>query len=212
MTAHFEYMAVTIGFMATGRSTWDGVFLADRDWCIPGMSKGVLLPSPDVAAPSGAAPLAYGLPTALIVIRNLKVSVHWTGQEQASVQSGGYLGPFSLANASATTAADGSSTYSNPGMQVVALLCSHLPALPPVDPPDAAAAGVATSDNSSTGAATSAPAAAQSPGNAAAAGAATSDSSSTSAASAGPATSQAPATQPNGSAAATGGSPATGTS
>ncbi|HEV2097310.1 MAG TPA: hypothetical protein VGR45_00115, partial [Stellaceae bacterium] len=140
VTAHFEYMAVTVGFTAAGRPTWDGVFLADRGWCIPGMSKGVLLPSPDVAAPSGAAPLAYGLPTALIVIRNLTVAVHWTGQEQASIQSGGYLGPFSLANASATTAADGSSTYSNSGMQVVALLCGRLPALPPVDPPDAAAA------------------------------------------------------------------------
>lgn len=212
VTAHFEYMAVTIGFTAAGRPTWDGVFLADRDWCIPGMSKGVLLPSPDVAAPTGAAPLAYGLPTALIVVRNLKIAVHWTGQEQASVESGGYLGPFSLANASATTAADGSSTYSNSGMQVVALLCSHLPALPPVDPPDAAAAAAATSDTSSIGAATSESAAAQTAGDAAAAGAATSDSSSAGAASVSPAASQAPATQPTGSAAPTGSSPATGTS
>jgi hypothetical protein len=212
LTAHFEYMAVTIGFTAAGRSTWDGVFLADRGWCIPGMGSGLLLPSPDVAAASGTAPLAYGLPTALIVIRNLKVSVLWTGQEQASVQSGGYLGPFSLANASAITAADGSSTYSNPGMQVVALLCSHLPALPPVDPPDVAPADAATSDNSSTGAATSALAAAQPAGNAAAAGTATSDSSSAGAASTSPATPQASATQPAGSAAATGSSPATGTS
>jgi hypothetical protein len=141
MSVHFEYMSATIGFMAAGTSIWNGVFLADPNWCVPGMAKGGLLPAPDAAAAQGQGPLAYGIPIAIIVVRNLNISVKWSGQEQASLGDSGFLGPFSLAGASATNTPDGLWTYSRPGMQVVALLCSHLPMLPPTDAPDVAQAG-----------------------------------------------------------------------
>ena len=49
MAVHFEYMSVTIGYMAAGIPVWNGVFLADANWCVPGMAKGGLLPAPDAA-------------------------------------------------------------------------------------------------------------------------------------------------------------------
>jgi hypothetical protein len=53
MAVHFDYMSVTIGYMAAGISTWNGVFLADPNWCVSGMVKGKLLPAPDVSPAEG---------------------------------------------------------------------------------------------------------------------------------------------------------------
>jgi hypothetical protein len=146
VTVHFEHMPVTIGYMAAGIPIWNGVFLADRNWCIPGMPRGGLLPSPGIAA-APAAPV-YGLPTSLIVVRNVAISVKWSGQEKSALgSSGGFLGPFSLAGVSPSQASDGTSTFSRPGMQVVALLCSHLPVLPPIDAPDLTPTGPAATDS-----------------------------------------------------------------
>jgi hypothetical protein len=61
--------------------------------------------------------------------------------------SNGFIGPFSLAGASASNAPNGTWTYSRPGMQVVALLCSRLPVLPPADAPDVAPAGSGADSN-----------------------------------------------------------------
>ena len=55
------------------------------------------------------------------------------------------IGPFSLAGATPTTQPDGAWNYTQPGMQVVALLCSHLPVLPPADAPDVPQANAAAS-------------------------------------------------------------------
>lgn len=72
------------------------------------------------------------------MVKNLNISVKWSGQEQAPLdESGGFLGPFSLAGAPPpTSASDGSWTYTRPGMEVVALMCSRLPVLPPANAPD----------------------------------------------------------------------------
>jgi hypothetical protein len=138
MSMHFEYMSVGIDYMNAGVSMWNGVFVANPDWCVPGMTKGGLLPSPAIAVADGQPLLAYGLPIALIMVRNLNVSVKWSGQEQVALgASGGYIGPFSLAGATAANGPDGSWSYSQPGMQVIALLCTRMPVLPPKDAPDA---------------------------------------------------------------------------
>jgi hypothetical protein len=138
VTIHFEHMAVTIGYTAAGLSIWDGVFLADQGWYISGMARGGLLPAPGAAAATGAA-LVYGLPISIVVVRNVTIGVNWSGQDQASLgTSGGFLGPFALGDTPASTAPDGTSTYTRLGMQVVAVLCSHLPVLPPIDAPDLA--------------------------------------------------------------------------
>ncbi len=136
MSVTFDYMSATIGFTSAGISIWDGVFLADPNWCVPGMPRGGLLPAPNVAVPEGQAPLVYGLPTAIVVVKNLNISVQWSGQDQEALSGNGFIGPFSLAGGLPPTDSNGTWTYSRPGMQIIALLCSHLPVLPPADAPD----------------------------------------------------------------------------
>lgn len=136
MSVTFDYMSATIGFTSAGISIWDGVFLADPNWCVPGMPRGGLLPAPNIAVPEGQAPLVYGLPTSIVVVKNLNISVQWSGQDQQALSGNGFIGPFSLAGGLPPTDSNGTWTYSRPGMQVIALLCSHLPVLPPADAPD----------------------------------------------------------------------------
>jgi hypothetical protein len=152
LAMHFEYMSVAIGYLNAGISMWNGVFLANPNWCVPGMTKGGLLPSPAPGSSDGQPTLSYGMPVALIIVRNLKVSAAWSGQDQATLQAaGGYIGPFSLAGATSAALPDGSCTYAQPGMQVVALLCTRLPVLPPQDGPDVVTAAMA-GDSSQAGA------------------------------------------------------------
>jgi hypothetical protein len=158
MSIHFQYMSVTIGYMAAGIPVWNGVLLADANWCVPGMAKGGLLPAPDASLQDGHGPLAYGLPISLIVVKDLTISVKWSGQDKAALGgSGGFIGPFSLAGATPTSQPDGSWNYTQPGMQVVALLCSHLPVLPPQDAPDLAQANAVASGASSAATAATSP-------------------------------------------------------
>jgi hypothetical protein len=139
MSMHFEYMSVGIGYMNAGISMWNGVFVANPNWYVPGMTKGGLLPTPAITVADGHPPPVYGLPNALIVVRNLNVSVKWSGQDQAALgASVGYIGPFSLAGATSANTSDGGWSYSQPGVQVIALLCTRMPVLPPTDAPDAA--------------------------------------------------------------------------
>lgn len=129
---HMEHQCVTLGYYSDGKSWWDNVFLSDRDWYISGMQQGDLLPSLD-----NGNGLQYGLPIALIVVRNLKITGKWSDEASKALSSpGGTLGPLSLFGASSeTNVEDGSITFSHEGMQVIAVLCSPLPVLPPVSSP-----------------------------------------------------------------------------
>lgn len=132
VVAHLEHQCVTIGRYIAGQPWWDGVFLCDTGWFIPGMHRGGLLPTPDAVEGD----FTYGLPIAMIVVRNFRVSGQWS-QEAANALAapGGTIGPLSLFGAAAKVESDGSVTYAHDGMQVVALLCSPLPVLPPMDTP-----------------------------------------------------------------------------
>ena len=130
ITVQLQHQCVTLGYMSGGVSWWDGAFLGETGWYIPGMTRGASLPRPPSEA--GSSDLAYGLPVALIVVQGLTVSGSWTNETPAAL---GSLGPFSLQGATTTSGNNGSVTYSRPGMQVIALLCSQLPILPPVDDP-----------------------------------------------------------------------------
>jgi hypothetical protein len=158
MTVSFQYMSVTIGYMAAGIPVWNGVLLADANWCVPEMPKGALLPAPDPSLQQDHGPLSYGLPISLIVVKDLTISVKWSGQDKAALGgSGGFIGPFSLAGVTPASQPDGSWNYTQPGMQVVALLCSHLPVLPPQDAPDLAQANAVASGASSAATAATSP-------------------------------------------------------
>jgi len=131
IAVHLEHQCVTLGYLSAGQPWWDGVFLADTGWFIPGMSRGGLLPTP-----GGADGQIYGLPIAIVIVRNLRVSGHWTAEAAAALgAAGGALGPLSLFGAGRSVEVDGAVTYARDGMQVIALLCSAIPVLPPVDAP-----------------------------------------------------------------------------
>jgi hypothetical protein len=141
---HLEHQCVTIGRYIAGQPWWNGVFLSDAGWFIPGMNRGGLLPPPN-GTDNGA---SYGLPIAMIVVRNLRVSGHWS-QEAADALGapGGTVGPLSLFGAASKTESDGSVTFAHDGMQVVALLCSALPVLPPMDTPAPGGTSSSASDS-----------------------------------------------------------------
>jgi hypothetical protein len=139
INVQLQHQCVTLGYMQGGVSWWDSAFLGETDWYIPGMTRGALLPLPPPEA--GSTDLAYGLPVALIVVQGLTVSGDWTNEP---VTAPGSLGPFSLQGATTTSGNNGSVTYTRPGMQVIALLCSQLPILPPVDDPGPAQPPAAT--------------------------------------------------------------------
>jgi hypothetical protein len=136
ITLHLEHQYVTLAYLAAGVSWWDGVFLADQGWYIPGLPRGALLPLPSGNATAADDGLVYGMPVAMVIVRNLRISGHWSDEAKAALNSpGGVLGPFSLHGATQNIESDGSVTYSHDGMQVVAMFCSKLPVLPPVDTP-----------------------------------------------------------------------------
>jgi hypothetical protein len=134
ITVHLEHQLVTIARYAAGQSWWNGVFLADQGWYIPGLQKGGLLPPAD-GADTGA---SKGLPVAIVVIRNLRIAGQWSDEAVSTFNTGGgTIGPLTVFNATSSTNTDGTITFSHDGMQVVALMCSPLPVLPPVDTPAA---------------------------------------------------------------------------
>ena len=91
-------MSATIGFAtADGNPAWNGVFLAAPNWCVPGMPRGGLLPAPSVAVADGQDPLIYGLPIEIVVVKDLNISVKWSGQDRESLNGNDFIGPFSLA-------------------------------------------------------------------------------------------------------------------
>ncbi len=138
-----QHQCVTVGYLLNGASWWNATFLTDKSWYIPGMDRGGLLPMPE--ATMNDANLAYGIPVALIVVKGLTVSGNWSNEAAAALSApGSSLGPFSLQGATTTQDSTGSITYSRPGMQVIALLCSQLPVLPPVNDPASAVADNAT--------------------------------------------------------------------
>jgi hypothetical protein len=139
INVQLQHQCVTLGYMQGGVSWWDGAFLGETGWYIPGMARGGLLPLPPPEA--GSTDLAYGLPVALIVVQGLTLSGSWTNEVPTTL---GSLGPFSLQGATTTAGNNGTVTYSRPGMQVIALLCSQLPILPPVDDPGPAQAAATT--------------------------------------------------------------------
>jgi len=132
ITVHLEHHLVTVGRYVAGQPWWNAVFLADQGWYVPGMTRGALLPPPGGADTSAS----KGLPVAMVVIRNLRVCGQWSDEAVSTFSAGGgTIGPLTLFRADATTNTDGTTTLRHDGIQVVALMCSPLPVLPPMDAP-----------------------------------------------------------------------------
>jgi hypothetical protein len=132
ITVHLDHQYVSLGYLTAGQPWWNQTFLSDPSWYVPGMKAAGILP-----AAAGASDAQYSRPIGLIVVQNLKVSGQWSAEAAAALNAAGAtIGPLSLVGAVSTTASDGLTvTYERDGMQVVALLCTPLPILPPADDP-----------------------------------------------------------------------------
>jgi peptidoglycan hydrolase-like protein with peptidoglycan-binding domain len=118
----FEYMMV-----ALTRSWWNGPFIADPAWYLPGYQAGQLAPG-SVAGTGG---ICGGLPTAMVLVRNLTISGSWTASDQSALVQASTFGPFSLLGR--TIGVD--YTVQVTGTQIVAWVVTELPQLPPLGDP-----------------------------------------------------------------------------
>lgn len=147
IVVHLEHQCVTLGYFLSGQPWWNGAFLADKGWEIDGMPRGGLLPSPMLSFLGQT----YALPIGLIVVRNLRISSQFSDQAVEVLNSpGGTVGPLSLFGAQGQREADGVTiTFAHEGMQVVGLLCTNLPVLPPGPGPSSSSSSTSSSANSS---------------------------------------------------------------
>jgi hypothetical protein len=123
ISVDFDYQLVTVT-----RPWWCAPLLELNDWCVPGMARGHLSDGKDKGN-TGTAPT---LPVAFLMLRNLRISAHWTEQDLTALTGSMGLGPFSLIGRSVTTT-EAEAELIVPGCQLVAWLCVTLPALPPAD-------------------------------------------------------------------------------
>ncbi len=132
VTISLEHQMVTLAYLQAGQPWWNGTFLNDAGWYVAGMGRGGLLPPRSDLGGS-----TFGLPIALVIVRNLQVTGSWSAAAASALQSGAAsLGPLSLAGVAGRAGPGGVGvTYPADGMQVVAMFCSRLPVLPPVDAP-----------------------------------------------------------------------------
>ncbi len=142
ISVHLEHACINLAYTAGGLVWWNGAFLADPGWCLPGMARGGLLP-----APGSPVPAVYALPVAFVLLRNVSVTGVWTSEAQTALDSPVVsIGPIALSGSTAAVSADGVTvTYSRPAMQVVALFSTNLPVLPPNDSSSAASSPIASS-------------------------------------------------------------------
>jgi hypothetical protein len=121
-----EHMLVSID----RSSWWHNDWLVDPGWYVPGMPSGSSIgPSPDPGQ-------VWGLPIALILVKNLTMTGFWSSADAAQLTSDGtLLGPFNLGGATAAANADNSVSITVPGPSVAALFCQPLAILPPANPP-----------------------------------------------------------------------------
>jgi hypothetical protein len=112
----FDYCLVRID-----REWFSSIFLESRGWYLPGYKKGEL---------SGEAGGLAVLPTAMLIVKNLRISANWSGDDLRSIQAATGFGPFNV-DASADTSTD----IGHEGIQIVGWLLQKLPPLPANDPP-----------------------------------------------------------------------------
>jgi hypothetical protein len=121
------------------RHWYSGDLLADNHWYIPGQHAGDYAsgPAPATPAPTAATEThAAGntgflswIPVAFVAIKDVSVKLTGGNLDPAVTQSVTAFGPFSFAPGSSV------SGLSNPGIEIVAWICTAQPVLPPQSDP-----------------------------------------------------------------------------
>jgi hypothetical protein len=120
LTLSLSYQVVQLGRAAW----WSDALVADRNWCFPGERAGAVLPG-GLAADS-----VVGLPVALILTDNVRVTGDWTDVDLQSVAQSTNFGPWALKGP-----IDSNGVLAMEGIQLIAVTYQRLPAIPPADDP-----------------------------------------------------------------------------
>lgn len=116
-TMSFDYCLVRL------RRPWlSGDLLATPGWYVPGSRGGDYASGP----PANTGPFA-AIPTAFIAVKNLVIDANWSDSDLANRANAASFGPFSLLG----SATDDKNSVRNPGIQVIAWICTVQPQLPP---------------------------------------------------------------------------------
>jgi hypothetical protein len=116
-TMSFDYCLVRL------RRPWlSGDLLATPGWYVPGAHGGDYASGP----PANTGAFAV-IPTAFIAVKNLVIDANWSDSDVAARANAASFGPFSLLGPST----DDKNSVRNPGIQVIAWICSVQPQLPP---------------------------------------------------------------------------------
>ena len=125
-TMSFDYCLVRL------RRPWlSGDFLAMPGWYVNGKHAGDYASGASTNA--GEFPV---IPTAFIAVKNLVIDAAWSDSDAAAGKSAAAFGPFSLLG----RPADDKNGIHNPGLQIIAWICSVQPQLPPDNAPSLPAA------------------------------------------------------------------------
>ncbi|MFG3350492.1 peptidoglycan-binding protein [Streptomyces sp. NPDC048001] len=130
---HFEHTLVRMVRRLAGTPWWHPELIEDPGWYLPGMRRGQLVPAP----PEGGT--AHCLPQALLLVRDVRITGSWTAEAHAALDSAApAFGPFLLhpgTGSPATADGSGTTTVLGLGTQVIGILGTPMPALPPTDDP-----------------------------------------------------------------------------
>ena len=135
---HFEHCLVLLTRTMSGKKWWHEDLVADNGWYVPGMAQGELVDQP---ADLGE---AHCLPRALLLVRNVSLTGSWTADALSTMsQPVPWFGPFLMTPPTPetlTTDASGAqqTTVVGAGTQVIGVLCTPLPTLPPRNDPSVA--------------------------------------------------------------------------
>jgi hypothetical protein len=134
--SHDLSLSLEYCFVQVSRDAWwNELFLTMPGWYAPGLKAGDFVPGRHLAG------LAVGVPVAMLVTRNVRVSGHWSEADRAAASSHTSIGPWQMSESAMTVDEhEETTTLTMPGTQVVAVVCSLLPSLPPDDDPALAAA------------------------------------------------------------------------
>lgn len=124
ITIDFQYMTVALN----RSSWWNGLLVANTGWYLPGYRAGDLAPG----SLTGTGGICGGLPTAMVLIRNLTIRGSWTSADQGALAQASTFGPFSLLGR--TISPD--LTVQVAGTQIIGWVVTELPQLPPLGDPN----------------------------------------------------------------------------
>lgn len=126
LTLSLEYCFVQISRDAW----WNEVLVRMPGWCAPGLRAGDLVPGRQGTG------LPVGVPIAMVVTRNVRVSGRWSEADRAAAASHTSFGPWEMSQSKMSfDKSQETATLEIPDTQVVAVVCSLLPSLPPADDP-----------------------------------------------------------------------------